>query len=160
VTLSLPNDAVAIATASTVPLLRGTLFGNWESGPEGRHQVLVTIFMTPVCGEFQFRQQPGPETSPCGAVASDMSRSARAGAGVRHCAAPALVLPTPYDTDIGCRTPCSPRPSVRDRSGSKTGSDPDTRAGWFRSVTRRKHANAALRAWCGWRIAIHAALPV
>jgi hypothetical protein len=27
-----------------------------------------------------------------------MSRSARAGAGVRHCAVPALVLPTPYDT--------------------------------------------------------------
>jgi hypothetical protein len=58
------------------------------------------------------------------------------------------------------RTPCSRRASVRDWSGSKTRSDPDTRAERFRSVTRRKHANAALREWYAWRIAIHAALGV
>src|SRR5208282_1968425 len=57
----------------------------------------------------------------------------RAGKGVRHFAAPESPPSVRYDSEIGCKTPCSPRASVRDRSGSKTKSDPDIRAGWFRS---------------------------
>jgi len=97
----------------------------------------------PVCGEFQFTRQLGSEISHCNAVATDMSRGVRAEVWVRHCAAPVSLRPSRYDTDTGCKIPCSLRASARDRSGSKTRSDPDTRAEWFRSAARRTHANVA-----------------
>ena len=102
---------------------------------------------TAVCVEFQLTRRLGSEIIHCNAVATDRSRSTRAGARVRRSGAPVSPLSVRCDSDIGCRTPCSPRASVRGRSGSKTRFDPDTRAGWFRSAARRKHANGALREW-------------
>ena len=90
----------------------------------------------PVCVEFQLTRRLGSEIIHYNAVATDRSRSARAVARVRRSGAPVSPLSVRCDSDIGCRTPCSRRASVRGRSGSKTRFDPDTRAGWFRSAAR------------------------
>src|ERR1019366_7801224 len=108
-----------------------------------------------VCVEFQLTRRQGAEIVHCNAVATGRSRRTRAVGRVRRCAAPVSPLSVRCDSDIGCRTPCSPRACVRGRSGSKTRSDPDTRAGWFRSAARRKHANGALREWsCSYRLRV------
>ena len=122
-------------------------FGKAHNVPDWMSSQAGPFDLWPVCVEFQLTRRLGSETIHCNAVATDSSRTTRAVAEVRRSAAPVSPLSVRCDSDIGCRTPCSPRASVRGRSGSKTRSDPDTRAGWFRSAARRKHANGVLREW-------------
>ena len=82
----------------------------------------------PVCGEFHITRRPESETSPCSGDASDMSRVARAEARVRRSVVRASLRPARCDTDVGCKTSCNPRASVRDLSAAKTRFDPNTRA--------------------------------